>query len=75
MMRKIDVECTFILHYYSLLYCFILDIKNCISLLKLDQIMLKGPTCTHDLSSKSLSLFLGVGIIIDSSKYEYQLLS
>lgn len=32
-----------------------------------DQIMLKGPTCTHDLSSKSLSLFLGVGIIIDSS--------
>lgn len=28
MRRKIDVECIFILYYYSLLYCFILDINN-----------------------------------------------
>lgn len=33
--------------------------------------MLKGFKCVYDLSLKFLSLFLGVGIIIDLLKYEY----
>lgn len=61
MMRKIDVECTFILHYHSIIL-FNIRYKELYFLVKtFDQIMLKGPTCTHDLSSKSLSLFFRGG--------------